>query len=195
MNRRRRAYARKNEAIDKVFAEFGFGVKRITLSKNSIKRFTPKAARPYRTYRRRPCRFSTFFSQKKNQNHAEEKARRGKGSLSGGSPNYAPLVPDGEVEQREERGLPSLGRGGAEHGDERVDGGCELAAVPRGGPGEAAHLAGGVHLPGAHPVDERPQRRRLGRALRRRRSRRRRDGGRLPGRARLRRLHLRRSRV
>jgi len=65
MNRRRRAYARKNEAIDKVFAEFGFGVKRITLSKNSIKRFTPKAARPYRTYRRRPCRFSTFFSQKK----------------------------------------------------------------------------------------------------------------------------------
>ena len=102
-------------------------------------------------------------------------------------PVHAPLVPDGEVEQREERGLPGPGRGGAEHGDERVDRGGQLAAVPGGGPGEAAHLARRVHLPCAHPVDERPQRRRLGRPLRRRR---RRDGRRLPGRARLRRLHL-----
>ena len=90
-------------------------------------------------------------------------------------PVHAPLVPDGEVEQREERGLPGPGRGGAEHGDERVDRGGQLAAVPGGGPGEAAHLARRVHLPGAHPVDERPQRGRLGRPLRRR------DGGRLPG--------------
>lgn len=77
----------------------------------------------------------------------------------------SPLVPDGEVEEGEERGLAGVGGGGAEHGDEGLDGGGELAAVPGGGAGEAAHLARGLHLPGAHAVHERMQRGCLGRSL------------------------------
>jgi hypothetical protein len=72
----------KNEAVDEVLAEFG--VKCIILSKNSIKRFTPKAARLIGFIRGGRVDFSPFV-RKRKQNHAEEKA---KGSLSAsGSPS------------------------------------------------------------------------------------------------------------